>query len=261
MNNALIFDVGCNDGADSDFYLSKGFTVVAVEANPSLCTKLKRRFSRQIQDGRFWLVEKAIAEQAGEVEFFVNTEASTLSSIKRSVANRVASREASIERTVVPAIQFSSLIEQFGMPYYLKIDIEGADLLCIDALLPFRERPRFTSIESEQGSWRALRTEINLLAKLGYTKFQIVDQKTVPRQEPPNPPREGIYINHQFSLGASGLFGRELPGLWLSRGEVLTQYSKIYLLNKLLGLSKRTPVIKDLAIDFSGTWYNTHATM
>ena len=30
----LIFDVGCNNGDDTDFYLRKGFRVVAIDADP-----------------------------------------------------------------------------------------------------------------------------------------------------------------------------------------------------------------------------------
>jgi hypothetical protein len=56
-NTSLIFDIGCHEGQDSDFYLRKGFTVVAVEANPALCVQLKQRFSQEIEDGQFTLVE------------------------------------------------------------------------------------------------------------------------------------------------------------------------------------------------------------
>ncbi len=34
MNPDLIFDVGMNNGDDTDFDLAKGFRVVAIEANP-----------------------------------------------------------------------------------------------------------------------------------------------------------------------------------------------------------------------------------
>ena len=36
---------------------------------------------------------------------------------------------------VVPSIPFSWLTDQFGVPYYLKIDIEGADVLCLEDLM------------------------------------------------------------------------------------------------------------------------------
>jgi hypothetical protein len=36
MQDLLVFDIGCHRGEDSDFYLQKGFRIVAVEANPAL---------------------------------------------------------------------------------------------------------------------------------------------------------------------------------------------------------------------------------
>ena len=50
VDRSLIFDVGCNDGQDADFYLKKGFRVVEVEANPALCEALKKRFADEIAE-------------------------------------------------------------------------------------------------------------------------------------------------------------------------------------------------------------------
>jgi FkbM family methyltransferase len=87
--HSLIFDIGCHDGRDSKFYLKKGFTVVAVEANPSLCRQLKQRFAGQIASGQFLLVEKAIAEQGGDVEFYLNLKASIGAPSGRNTLGRI----------------------------------------------------------------------------------------------------------------------------------------------------------------------------
>jgi 16S rRNA A1518/A1519 N6-dimethyltransferase RsmA/KsgA/DIM1 with predicted DNA glycosylase/AP lyase activity len=44
-NNKLIYDVGAHQGEDTDFYLKKGFAVVAIEAVPEFCKSLEKRFS------------------------------------------------------------------------------------------------------------------------------------------------------------------------------------------------------------------------
>jgi len=44
----LIYDVGMNNGDDSAYYLSLGFRVVAIEANPELVEQAKLRFAREI---------------------------------------------------------------------------------------------------------------------------------------------------------------------------------------------------------------------
>src|SRR5262249_50843462 len=99
MDDSLIFDLGCHRGEDSDFYLKKGFKVIAVEANPSLCRALRAKFSNEIADGRLVLVEKAIAEQPGEVEFFTHEEASIWGTIRADIAKR-----AEFKKITVPAI-------------------------------------------------------------------------------------------------------------------------------------------------------------
>ena len=206
---------------------------------------LKRRFDEYITNGRFFLVEKAIAENDGEVEFFINTKESIWGTIKSSWAQRN-TKYAGAEsiKTVVPSIRFPSLIEKFGSPHYIKIDIEGADLLCLEGLLEFQVRPQFVSTELEDR--HSLLKAIHLLNKLGYRRFKTIDQRLVPKQMPPSPAREGIYLPYHFDLGSSGLFGDELPGKWLPRHATMAQYYLLLARNRLLSR-------------FS--WYDLHAAL
>ena len=57
----IIYDFGMNEGSDTDYYLAKGFKVVAVEANSMLCSQAERRFAQQIADGRLVLLNVALA--------------------------------------------------------------------------------------------------------------------------------------------------------------------------------------------------------
>jgi hypothetical protein len=54
-------------------------------------------------------------------------------------------------------------------------------------------------------------------------------------QVAPSPAREGRYSEHQFEHGASGLFGEELSGPWLSKKEALRLYRKIFIRYRLHG--------------------------
>ena len=258
----LIFDLGCHNGQDSDFYLKKGFAVVAVEANPGLCDALRHRFSREIADGRFVLIEKAIGDGAGDVEFFVNDERSIwgTTSYNARYKNRSSAKGfPHWTKIIVPMIPFSSLIDQFGVPYYLKIDIEGADLLCLEDLMKARDRPNFVSIERQPFLSDQLK-ELKLLKSLGYARFKIVDQKMVMHQQPPKPAREGIYLNHQFEFDATGLFGDESPGPWLSYGAAIARNAAIVSQSKGFGLWRRIPGINRLRTSW-GSWYDFHAAL
>ena len=89
------------------------------------------------------------------------------------------------------AQRFESLIERFGVPYYMKVDIEGADLLCLQGLARAHSRPKYVSIESDKRRWSRLRQEFSLLRELGYDRFKIVQQREVMQQRCPQPAREG----------------------------------------------------------------------
>ena len=252
----MIFDIGCHGGEDFAFYLEKGFRVVAVEANPILCEKLKKKFTQEISDGRLVLIEKAIAETHKDtVDFFINSSATMWGTISRDMADRNAAAGFPSETIEVPSITFGEVLREYGVPYYLKIDIEGADLLCLKALSLFADRPRFLSFEIHHRS--TLFKETRLLIDLGYSKFQIVDQGRVHEQMSRFPAREGNYVEHPPARGGSGTFGEELPGLWLTRRGLIAHQLGLIIYNRMIGLSSRIPFITPRV----GTWRDLHAAI
>ena len=254
IDENLIFDIGCHRGEDSRFYLRKGFRVVAVEANPALCRELRDTFSREMASGQFVLVEKAIAEVSGEVEFFVNSAHSIWGTICGEFAER---DRTNISRIVVPSVTFDLLLRSYGTPRYLKIDIEGADMLCLESLLSESDRPDFVSFESDRKTISALLSELSLLMRLGYRRFQLVNQKAVQKQKQPFPAREGLYADCGIAHDASGLFGVELPGRWLSPPEFIARYMLVMARDRLAGLAKRCALPNLIR----GSWYDIHATI
>ena len=55
-NKNLIYDVGMHRGQDTDFYLKKGYEVIAFEANPDNADFGRKRFSKEIEEGRIDLL-------------------------------------------------------------------------------------------------------------------------------------------------------------------------------------------------------------
>jgi FkbM family methyltransferase len=266
MNPNLIYDVGAHKGEDSEFYLKKGFSVVAIEANPDLAESIRTRFAEEINSGRLTVIGAAIARTAGAVEFFANRVNSVWGTIERKWADRNKSLGAPSEIRQVAAVMFDSVLSEHGIPYYLKVDIEGADLLCLEALKKFSDRPKYISIESEKIRWRDLRYEFELLQSLGYDRFKVSNQGTVPGQSPPEPSLEGRYVAHDFAEGSSGLFGDELPGEWLTASGAIKAYRRIFVGYLLFGdntigqkVLKRTPLLRRYRHLFLPSWYDTHA--
>ncbi len=263
MNTDLIFDIGLHRGEDTEFYLGKGFRVVGVEANPALCAEVAERFSHQVASGQLTIVNKAIAERSGAIKFFVNSKFSVWGTVNREWAERNSRLGADSTEVEVEATTMGTLLETFGCPYYVKIDIEGNDLLVLEGLRSSTEKPEYVSIESDKDSFRALRKEISTLAELGYSRFNIVNQHHIIHQESPQQAREGRCFPHKFKDGSSGLFGKELPGRWISADQAIEAYRPVFLRYALTG---DDPFVRNKwlrlalrAVRFNASWYDTHA--
>lgn len=204
-NERLIFDVGMHVGQDTTFYLRKGFKVVAVEANPLLTAAAEQKFRAALREGRLKILNIGIGEQRGRAEFHVNLELSEWSSFKAATASRgMPTAAVSVEMATI-----GDVVRKFGVPYYLKIDIEGLDGAAVKGLSDCVGKPRFVSFENGD---LAL---FNVLIGYGYAGFKFINQADVPSFVLPKPAHEGKTIDHVFPYGASGPFGDDTPGEWL----------------------------------------------
>lgn len=204
-NDRLIFDIGMHVGQDTDFYLRKGFDVVAVEANPILAAAAERRFRRALREGQLKLLNVGLGEQRGRTVFHVNLELSEWSSFDPATA----SRGMPTAPVNVEMVTLVDIVRKFGVPYYLKIDIEGLDGAAVMGLADCAVRPRFVSFEN------GALPLFDALIRFGYKRFKFLNQLDVPRMTCPAPAREGRTVRHTFPSGASGPFGDDTPGEWL----------------------------------------------
>lgn len=238
----LIYDIGMHRGEDTEFYLRKGFRVVAFEANPELICFCSNRLKKFIDQGQLIIIEGAIVDLAAvdagqkKVQFYKNDNYSFLGTVCSNWANRN-TRSGNPSRIIeVEVINFASILQEHGVPYFMKIDIEGCDMHCLDSLEKFQERPDYVSIESDKISFANIKSEIATFMRLGYNCFQAVEQSGLYQiQSPPQRPKEGKYVAQQFEPGSSGLFGSELGDNWKSKHGILWQYRFIQLGYYFLG--------------------------
>jgi len=238
----LIYDVGLHRGEDTEFYLRKGFRVLAFEADPEQVKFCRNRFAEFINQGQLKIMEGAITNVATaepgrqKVSFYKNEQVSVWGTLCPELVERNEKAGARSRMIEVYAIDFEDAIKQHGIPHYMKVDIEGSDMVCLRTLRRFRERPDYISIESDKTSFSKIRHEINVLGALGYDSFQAIEQSGISvSQSPPFPPREGTYTAQSFDLGSSGLFGAELEDKWKSRNGILWLYSAIRMGYFLIG--------------------------
>jgi FkbM family methyltransferase len=210
-NSRLIFDLGLNNGDDTDFYLKRGFDVVALDANPVLYERAQKRFEKAIIDGRLRLLNAAIWDRPGQANFYINLENDHWSSLDATWAAREASK---YKEVTVECVTLGTLFSEFGVPYYLKIDVEGVDQSVLEQLRGCDVLPLFVSVEDCRFGLEYMR----LLASCGYNGFKLLDQSAVPQIK-------DAATGHVFPAGSSGPFGDDLPGHWLTYDAMLKHYS------------------------------------
>ena len=251
MEKDLIYDIGMHNGDDSAYYLSQGFKVIAIDAAPELIKEGQLRFKNDIIENRLEILNLGIALEEGYFDFYLNKLNSVWNSFDKSIGTR---EGADYEIIKVKTKSIDEIVKEKGIPYYMKIDIEGNDILCLTSLQNCVEKPKYISLEVNS---------IHLvfkLAELGYTKFKIIDQQCFLPLEIPTLKEYKIYrwhtefqqslnifirvirklfgktinklfernykhlftYNHPF--GSSGPFGENLPGRWLDFEEALKVY-------------------------------------
>jgi FkbM family methyltransferase len=156
----LVYDVGGYDGADTARYLDMGFRVLCIEAAPTLAAKIRARFEG---NERCTVLNVAVGEKDGTLPFYVYPDSGgELNSFQK----RPGSKEIN-----VPVRTLRSILAEFGVPYFLKVDIEGADR---HAILPLTKEttPQFISFEAGN---RDLDLILHLWS-IGYRRFNIIRQ-------------------------------------------------------------------------------------
>lgn len=222
----LVVDVGMHTGEDTAFYLRKGFRVLAIEANPALCERARLRFAEAIGAGRLDILNVAVANQRGQIDLYVNDQKEDWTTISTAMRDRNAARGKPSRLVQVEARCFEDILQGLE-PYYVKIDIEGADICCLDGLVRSDIRPRYVSIEASIEAFGEAAGELGMLYRLGYRRFKIVNQGNNHRIRCPSPPLEGVYVDQAFDGHMSGPFGEEAPGEWLNFEDALATYRRI----------------------------------
>jgi FkbM family methyltransferase len=179
MTPDLIFDIGMHEGWDTAYYLARGFRVVAVDANPALCQATREKFSKEIAYGRLTVLNLGIAASRGDLDFYITRNKTDWSSFRKDFAERF---DGDVEVVTIRCVTLDDLLTDFGVPYDLKIDIEGHDREAVVSLANWKnDLPRFVSVEATVGDF------CQLMVPLGYQGFKIINQVYIAHV----PPLEG----------------------------------------------------------------------
>jgi len=175
----LYFDIGANIGkwslSNIDQWeemneINKKNKIIAVEASPNTFKKLVENVHHE---SRIVCLQYAVCDSTEDSITFYDSQADTLSTINKDWLDSEESRfyeYATYHCLQCPTITLDKLMEEYGVPHLIKIDVEGGELECIRSLTQKVDQICF--------EWASEMKDIackcmDYLTTLGYTEFSI----------------------------------------------------------------------------------------
>ncbi len=163
----LLFDIGANHGQYTDVNRKNYNTCVLVEANSLLTDSLQKKYEK---DKQIHIVNAIVSNKYSEVFYISNADQISTADREWITKSRFSNNYKWTPIEGIPTLSLDSLIQQYGIPDHMKIDVEGYEYNVLQSLT--QKVPSLCFEWAEEKKNEILLT-LEYLEKLGFTKFHI----------------------------------------------------------------------------------------
>jgi len=171
LDQMLIFDIGANKGDFSEKCLIeyKDVKMITIEANDELASLLTKKF---INSDVVVLNNLASSKNNEEIEFFISN-ADTISTASKDwiEKSRFSNNYSWGDPIKKKTVNIDSLIEKYGKPNLIKIDVEGYELEVVKGLTTKQSEICFEWAEEE---YSKINETCSYLKSIGYEEFGFI---------------------------------------------------------------------------------------
>lgn len=172
LSGKLVFDIGANVGSRTVEYVRLGARVIAVEPQSELTVG-----SNFV--GPVTVVNKCVSSHTGKIDFYRSKD-SVLSTCDQKWMNvgRFKGRNYVKSPDSVECVTLDNLIEQYGAPHMIKIDVEGHE---VDVMKGLTSKVTVILYEYTHEFFFDAITCADHLDSLGFTQFAIMPRSNIDR--------------------------------------------------------------------------------
>lgn len=164
----MFFDIGSNIGKWALANIDQCDKIISVEASPITFDKL----CNHCKHDKILLLNYAVCNNNGNDITFYHADSDTISTLNKDWLTSDTSRfyKESYHEIICKTITIDTLIELYGLPTLIKIDVEGGEYECVSSLTQ--------KVNTLCFEWAAETNHITLqcidhLSQLGFTKYFI----------------------------------------------------------------------------------------
>jgi len=161
----LCFDIGAHFGNRTEIFLKLGAKVVAVEPQEKWANYLEKKFGK---NPNFRLIRKGLSDREEELPLFICEEADSISTFSNRWKTGRFSDYKWDKQKLVPVTTFDKLINEFGLPAFCKIDVEGFEYRVLKGL---SQPIKYLSFEFVKEFFGETKMCLNYLLSLGQATF------------------------------------------------------------------------------------------
>jgi FkbM family methyltransferase len=146
----LVFDIGANKGNKVKAFLKMGFEVIAVEPERKALSTIRWRYGH---NKKVTILDNGVSDKEATLTIHIAANRSGLNtvsekwvdSLEKERSNRWHKKHAFKKKYDIKAVTLNQLFQQYGVPYFIKIDVEGYEKSVIKGM---SQLPSFLSFET-----------------------------------------------------------------------------------------------------------------